>query len=200
MIDENIAILQSHYELFDILKKMFCCCHRSMRFYMLYDKNALVFEKPVAVAPENVLFEKLRKKDEEEYDIDELKENVAYRKNLVFGQFINFVNYFAELSGFDAILDVLRFGNDKDDTRLPLEFVSILTAPFKNCNSIFSQTFTEQFVTMIKEIVFGRIRNMSEKEIKEIDKEVVSRVLSDSKDFLTLHYSEAETSELVESN
>lgn len=31
---------------------------------------------------------------------------------------------------------------------------------------------------------------MSEKEIKEIDKEVVSKVLGDMKDFLTLHYSE----------
>ena len=41
---------------------------------------------------------------------------------------------------------------------------------------------------------------MSEKDIKEIDKEVVSRVLNEIKDFLTLHYSESETSELVESN
>lgn len=41
---------------------------------------------------------------------------------------------------------------------------------------------------------------MSEKEIKEIDKELVSRVLNDLKDFLNLHYSDAETSELIESN
>ena len=41
---------------------------------------------------------------------------------------------------------------------------------------------------------------MSEKEIKEIDKEVVSKVLNDIKDFLSLHYTDAETSELVESN
>ena len=41
---------------------------------------------------------------------------------------------------------------------------------------------------------------MSEKEIKEIDKEVVSRVLSEMKDFLSLHYSETETFEMVERN
>mmetsp|Transcript_9589 Transcript_9589/g.9220 ORF Transcript_9589/g.9220 Transcript_9589/m.9220 type:complete len:103 (+) Transcript_9589:1134-1442(+) len=41
---------------------------------------------------------------------------------------------------------------------------------------------------------------MSEKEIKEIDKEVVQKVLADMKDFLTLHFSEQETSEVVESN
>lgn len=78
--------------------------------------------------------------------------------------------------------------------------VSFLTAPFRNCNQIFSKTFTEQFVTSVKEIVFWRIKNMSEKEVKEIDKEVVGRVLNDMKDFLNLHYSEEETAEMVESN
>lgn len=41
---------------------------------------------------------------------------------------------------------------------------------------------------------------MSEKELKEIDKEVVGKVLGDLKDFLTLHLSESETSELIESH
>jgi hypothetical protein len=41
---------------------------------------------------------------------------------------------------------------------------------------------------------------MSEKELKEIDKEVVGKVLNDLKDFLTLALSDAETSELIESN
>ena len=41
---------------------------------------------------------------------------------------------------------------------------------------------------------------MSDKEIKEVDKELVSRVLTEIKDFLILHYTEAETSEIVESN
>ena len=40
---------------------------------------------------------------------------------------------------------------------------------------------------------------MSEKDIKEIDKEVVSKVLTEIKDFLNLHYSEQETSQLIES-
>lgn len=41
---------------------------------------------------------------------------------------------------------------------------------------------------------------MNEKELKEIDKEVVGKVLNDIKDFLTLHMSDAETSELIESH
>ena len=75
-----------------------------------------------------------------------------------------------------------------------------MTAPFKLCNQIFSKPFSEKFVGHVKDIVFNRIKNMSEKELKEIDKEVVSKVLNELKDFLTLHLSEAETSELIESN
>jgi hypothetical protein len=41
---------------------------------------------------------------------------------------------------------------------------------------------------------------MSEKELKEIDKECVSRVLHDLKDFMQLTFTEAETAELIERN
>lgn len=65
---------------------------------------------------------------------------------------------------------------------------------------MFSKQFSAYFVTAVKDIVFHRLRNMSEKELKEIDKEVVGRVLNDLKDFLTLHLSDLETAELIESN
>ena len=106
------------------------------------------------------------------------------------------MNYFSEIGGFDAILNILKSNEmlskpkDKEDNNVPLELVSTLTSPFRCCNNIFAPTFTENFVTSIKEIVINRIRNMSEKEIKEIDKEVVSKVLGDMKDFLSLHYTE----------
>src|SRR5260221_388375 len=41
---------------------------------------------------------------------------------------------------------------------------------------------------------------MSEKELKELDKEVVGRLLNEVKDFLSLSFSEIETAELIESN
>ena len=41
---------------------------------------------------------------------------------------------------------------------------------------------------------------MSEKELKELDKEVVGRLLNEVKDFLLLSYSDIETAELIESN
>jgi hypothetical protein len=41
---------------------------------------------------------------------------------------------------------------------------------------------------------------MSEKELKEIDKESVGRMLFDLKDFLNLALSDVETAEIIESN
>jgi hypothetical protein len=41
---------------------------------------------------------------------------------------------------------------------------------------------------------------MTEKELKEIDKESIGRVLVEFKDFLNLSLKEIETSELIESN
>lgn len=47
MIDENIAILQSVYELMDMLKKIFCQCQRCFKYYLLNDKNAVAFDTGV---------------------------------------------------------------------------------------------------------------------------------------------------------
>lgn len=41
---------------------------------------------------------------------------------------------------------------------------------------------------------------MSEKELKEIDKESISRVLKELKDFLTLSMNELETAQFIELN
>jgi len=41
---------------------------------------------------------------------------------------------------------------------------------------------------------------MTEKELKEIDKEIIGRVLNELKDFLTLYLTEEETAEIVETN
>ena len=84
LIDENIAIMLSAYELMDILKKILCCCHRSAKYYFLNDKNQVAFNK-MATEQINRDYERLRKRDEDEADIDEIKELIVSRRGLVFG-------------------------------------------------------------------------------------------------------------------
>lgn len=85
LIDENIAILLSAYEFLDILKKFFCSCHRCIRYYYLHDKNPIHFDHSVTQKFDNINFESLRKKDEEDIDIDEVRDQIGSRKNVVFG-------------------------------------------------------------------------------------------------------------------
>jgi len=39
LVDEDVAIVQSVHEVMGILQRIFCGCHRCMRFYMHYDCN-----------------------------------------------------------------------------------------------------------------------------------------------------------------
>ena len=113
---------------------------------------------------------------------------------------INFLNTFAEIGGFDAIIGFLKLGNETQEDKMPLDLISLIVSPFRTCNSIFSETFAKSFITQVKDIVSQRLQTMTEKEIKEIDKESVSLVLKSLKDFLTLALSDQETAQFIEIN
>jgi hypothetical protein len=99
------------------------------------------------------------------------------------------VNYFSEFGGFDAIIEFLKLGNEGDD-KIPLDMISLMTMPFRSCIHIFSKDFSTFFVDSIKDIICKRLNSMTDKEVKEIDKEIVGRVLIDLKDIFTLSYSD----------
>jgi hypothetical protein len=142
LVDENIAILQSAFEIIELLKKMFGGCHRCIKYYILNDKAAMAFEKPVTNSYTHIIFEENNKRDEDEIDVDTLKAKIMNRQDIVYGQLANFLNYFAEIGGFDAIVDFLRAGNEAQDEKVPLDLISLVVSPFRTCNSILSPTFT----------------------------------------------------------
>lgn len=83
---------------------------------------------------------------------------------------------------------------------MPLDIISLVVLPFRQCNTVFTQEFAAYFTQKIRDIVQKRLMTMTEKELKEIDKESVSRVLKELKDFLTLSMNEMETAEFIEIN
>lgn len=197
LIDQNIALLLCTYEIVDIMKKIYCGCIRCIKFYLLHDKAADKSEKGVTANFEHLTFEPKYANDDQ-VDIEAVKDQVYYRKGLVYGQFLNFLNYFAELGGFEALVDALKIGNASVDERMPLEVMSLLVQPFKQCNTVFEAGFSQKFVGQVREILVQRFSSMTEKELKEIDKETVSGVLFNMKDFFTLAMTDVETAELVE--
>ncbi len=118
----------------------------------------------------------------------------------MFGQMSNFLNTFAEIGGFDAIIGFLKAGNETQEEKMPLDLITLIVSPFRTCNSLFSEAFSQSFISQVKEIVSQRLIGMTEKEIKEIDKESISMVLKNLKEFLTLALSDQETAKFIEIN
>lgn len=69
-------------------------------------------DKGVTNKYEHLNFEANLKKEEEDCEVEVTKVTIAERKNIVFGQLINFVNYFASLGGFEALIVALSTGSD----------------------------------------------------------------------------------------
>lgn len=75
LIDENIAILLSAYELLDVLKKILGGCHRCLKYYLLNDKAQVpITDKSVTNSFEKMNFEEANRRDEEEIDIEVVKD------------------------------------------------------------------------------------------------------------------------------
>lgn len=142
LIDENIAVLQSAYEITELLRKIFGGCHRCIKYYLLNDKAAIAFENPVTNSYTHVNFEENNQQDEDQIDNDKVKEMIFNRKNIIYGQFVNFLNFFGEQGGFEAIVDYLRSGNEAQDEKIPLDLISLVVSPFRTCNTVLSPSFT----------------------------------------------------------
>lgn len=65
-------------------------------------------------------FENSRQTDQQLYSDQVSKGYMKDRKDLHYGNLLNWVQYFAELGGFDAVLTALNMGlNEEKSTKLP---------------------------------------------------------------------------------
>lgn len=78
---------------------------------------------------------------------------VAKNEDIIFGQMINFVNTFAELGGFDAIVDYLKQGTElADGEKIPFEQFHNFTLAFRSTINILEPSFASSFVNQVKDI------------------------------------------------
>lgn len=69
-----------------MLKKIFGGCHRCIKYYILNDKQVVPFENPVTDnAFGQMNFEEKNLQDEDLIDNDKIKDDIASRKNIVYG-------------------------------------------------------------------------------------------------------------------
>lgn len=105
------------------------------------------------------------------YDPDPktIVKNPNYSDTLLF-----LINYFAKLGGFEAVLDILK--NKDDNSRVPFPFVnSILLYAL---NQFIDPEFSSQFFTENTELIFQRIKIISDHELKDLKHEEILNLLA----------------------
>jgi len=81
---------------------------------------------------------------------------------------------------------------------MPLEYLGELTGAFLNCRGLMSPEFASKFVEELRQIITERLVGMSDKEIKELDKEALAEVLQQFNQLLLLSKAEPEIHEQIE--
>ena len=132
----------------------------------------------------------------------------------MFGSLSNYVQYFAEIGGFDAMLACFNMGC-QEVTPVPVskeqssggskgaDNIAAVKLPFGIINSFLNafshlkQTLTDEFaqkLTMrLKEQIQARLDIMTERDLKEVDKDEIANLINNMSEFLQLSESVKES-------
>ena len=73
-----------------------------------------------------------------------------------------------------------------------------LTSPFKRLNDIITPQVAERLVLGIKDTIFNRLNTIEDRDLKDIDKDLINRTLRDMKEFLQLYYSQDDANKMID--
>lgn len=121
------------------------------------------------------------------------------RKDLQYGFMLNWVQYFAQLGGFDATLKLLSLGlQSEKETKAPFAMVSQIIRSFRCLNSVLSPECARHFSSSIGEIVVKRLSTMTEQDVKVCNKDQVENVMLDLNSVLSLGMVSSEKAKIIE--
>lgn len=76
-------------------------------------------------------FSEKRIANDDQVFIPDLIKKVQSR-DVVYGQMMNFLNYFHMIDGFNLIIELIKIGSESS-CKMPLDWFSYLTSPFRSC-------------------------------------------------------------------
>jgi len=132
-----------------------------------------------------------RHKPHAEYNVELIRTRVFQKNELVFGTLCNYVQYFTEVGGFDALLNLFSMGqeesevlriqkndsvksnNDPAVVKLPFKIISALTQAFTHLDNVFTVDFSKLFSNTVKEQIMNRLDTMTERDLKDVDKDEI---------------------------
>ena len=106
-----------------------------------------------------------RRSSSTDYVVEHIIQRVQQKNEIIFGSLLNYVQYFAEIGGFDALLALFKMGTDVvQDTasnagssagepstvKLPFRFMNSLLMSFTHLEHVLTEDFSAKFTTIVK--------------------------------------------------
>lgn len=128
-------------------------------------------------------------------------------EDLAFGLLFNFFNTFCQNGGLSAVMNIIRLGkavsngkNQVNSGQLSLESIACLVSPFSGLKAIANEKVINDLVLAGENLFFENFQGLTDKELKDLNKEDLSNALKKMRRFLKLYYNEDDVSKVIEKN
>lgn len=125
-----------------------------------------------------------------------LAEKIENGNEIIYGLLINLFNEFCACGGIKAVLDIISL--QKENTKIPMDFLAFLLAPFKNLRAVAKPEALKDLVESGKITFCKRIEKLDEKEIKDMNKDLFSESMETLKGFLKLYLTKEEAAKFIQ--
>lgn len=138
----------------------------------------------------------------QDYPVEKVFQKVQTRHEIIFGSLCNYVQYFAEIGGFDAIANLFKVEEESKEgaatAKVPFKTITYLIQAFSRIESVLKPEVSKRLTTMVKEHIVARINTITEKDLRDMDKDEIGDMLKRMTDFLLISDNKAEASEFLE--
>lgn len=97
---------------------------------------------------------------------------------------MSLTNVFGEINGFERVIKVIK-GNDQ--CVFPLSLTGIVLNQFCNLSFFFEVNQMNRFASEVSQTIMHRLDNLTDQEIKEIDRSQTRRVLAALETFIKIY-------------
>ena len=133
LVDPECALVSCYHEIAETLSSFFAARFRTVKHYIIQDAKQLKDDKIRALVQscQDVIvpntyqtvtrdfadFDFVKRSDSfaDMYDVEEISRRVKQKNELIFGNLLNNVQFFAEVGGFDALINLFKMGMSAQD-------------------------------------------------------------------------------------
>lgn len=164
LVNYEASVAMCGNELFGILEKCFGGCMRCLKFFQKYSTIAIPTEGPNNFAAK-----------------EKLQAN---------GMMGSFINAFGNMIGFTRVLDFISFdikdGKGNSIKGCPFTLTMKILFAFKSAFEYLERNFAQKLAEDVCSALIYRLDNLSENEIKELDKDILHGIIEVLKDYMII--------------